>query len=263
MVGAIFPARFRHSAAPRQPFSAMRSNRRSPTVGAAAAGRGHEKAGAKLRFSATITTRGAQLRDAVVRCVKEFPPDLVILAAQAQLNAAAVIVKGGREHAPDIFEHDGVRLDNLRDFDAAREQVALVFFSKLFAGDGKRRAGQAAGQQVDAPVEREVELFKQIMLEHRPFRAVQTERVTCVPVILKQGGMGKAGLFQPQRLAARARAKFQCRQHDAAPIPKFPHTNDCRRKTQRTISEQIAQSTQKRKKGSKRERAGGPASARL
>ena len=110
---------------------------------------------------------------------------MIVLTAQAGFDAGAVIGKGGRKHAPDIFKHDGVWLDDFGDFDAAREQIALVLFAELLARDGEWRAGQAACEQVNTAIAREIKLFEQIMLVHRPMWPVQAKGLAGMGVILK------------------------------------------------------------------------------
>jgi hypothetical protein len=76
-----------------------------------------------------------------------------------------------------------------------REQVPLVVLAELLSGDGKRRAGQAPGEQVDVP-ERAAVHFGQVSLDDGPLRGpVTPERLAGIGVEVDHALMGEPGLL--------------------------------------------------------------------
>src|SRR5690606_30792330 len=107
------------------------------------------------------------------------------------------------EEATDVLDHDGLRPRLVHQTDSRRKEVTLVILAELLARDGERRAGKPPGQQVHAFVSATVESVE-VFLVNDPFWPVQAECLAAVTVNLDQSRVAEAGLFESERLAARA-----------------------------------------------------------
>ena len=97
-----------------------------------------------------------------------------------------------------------------------REEIAFVAAPELLPDDGERRAGAAAGQQVDAAEAVPVQVVD-VAFDDLPFRAaVAPEGLARVRVEFRHGLVSEAGLFQAECLPAGSGADLQRRQpaHD-------------------------------------------------
>lgn len=121
----------------------------------------------------------------------------------------AVSIKLGIQQTADILDHNRPRLDLRRKPEQLRKHVPLVLLPKLSAGHAERRAGKAAGEQVNPfpPVWQAVETGK-IAFDYIPLRTVEPQCGAGPFVNLNQCCMFKPGLFQPQSLAAAACANL-------------------------------------------------------
>ncbi len=123
----------------------------------------------------------AQLRHAELAGVQHLPLGLVPELAQPVEHLLAVTSEAGGGQAADVLEHDRRGLGLLDQAQRLREQVPLVVRAELLARDRERRAGNAAGQQVDSPVVDPLEVMH-VELDHVPLAAVQPQRLAGVGV---------------------------------------------------------------------------------
>jgi len=154
---------------------------------------------------------GPQLRNAVIGGVEQAPAGAIAKPCNLAGNESAVVLENRVQNAPDVLNHYGARLHLAHKTNRLRKKVALVGVSKLLAGLGKRRAGQASRQQVNARVGRAVE-GPQILLDDVPMRAVRAQRVAAMRVKLHERGVLESGTLKAKRLPAGSGAKLNCGQ---------------------------------------------------
>lgn len=75
----------------------------------------------------------ACLEDAIIGGVEELPLDRVAQLLDLLGDVRAVVVKTPIQEAPDVFQHDGARLDLSDQADCCGEEVAFVIGSKLLS----------------------------------------------------------------------------------------------------------------------------------
>ncbi len=126
------------------------------------------------------------------------------------LQGAAIIGKHGIQKATHVLDQDGAGTAFVDNAQHVGEQVPLVGGPQLLSGNRERRAGKAAGEQVDPPVRSPVEpgdvggpAFADV-----PQRTVEVQCCAAGRVDLDQGQVTKARLFKAKGLPTRPRAKL-------------------------------------------------------
>jgi len=147
----------------------------------------------------------AKLGNAVIRCVKKPPVCLIAKLGNLAGYIITVIFKDCVKDAAHIFNHDSTGANFVNKPYSRRKQIALVGLSKLLAGFGERRAGQAAGEKINSFERSPVKGF-QIFLKDPPVSAIEAERFAALMVVLNKPLMIEAGLLKPERLTAAAGA---------------------------------------------------------
>src|SRR5215470_1079452 len=167
---------------------------------------------------------GAQLWHPMLARPDLPPPGLVAQHPQAGEDLDAVAVEAPRGQAAHVLQQHRPGPGLADQAERGREQVTVVAGPELPAGDGERRAGDAAGQQVEAGEAAPV-LVADVALDDLPFHAaVEAEGLAGVRVELHHGLVCEAGLFQAERLPAGPGADLQRRQpvHDPSSLLLLP-----------------------------------------
>jgi hypothetical protein len=123
------------------------------------------------------------------------------------LSPVAVEPPGGQ--ASHVLEQDGARINLLDEPKRLREQVSVVILAKLLAGDGERRAGHTAGEEVDAS-ERVAVQIVDVGFDDLPLRtSVETEGRAGIWIELNRRLVTESCLLKAERLAASSGADLQ------------------------------------------------------
>lgn len=150
---------------------------------------------------------GAELGDSEVGCVEQVPACEVAHVLELLLEAHAVVGEDGIKETTDIFEHDGLGLAFVYKAEGFGEEVALVVGSELLASNGKRGAGDAAGEEIDS-FEFSGGEVADVAFDNVPVRSVELERGAGVAVVFDVGKGLESGPFQANRLSSGTGADF-------------------------------------------------------
>ena len=154
---------------------------------------------------------GTELRNAVVARIEKFDVNSVAECGNGVENVLAIVVELGVEEAPDILQHYGSGTDFPDKPDCFGEEVSLVGFAELLGGDGERRTGDPAREQVNATVGPPVELVD-IAANDIPRGPVGRKNIAVFAFVFDESDVFKTCPLKTDGLSAGTGANFNASQ---------------------------------------------------